>query len=75
MKDLVAFLVRGVVKHPDAVAVTETEGEASVLLELSVSSEDQAAVQGPDGVTLAAIRAVIAASSGRRKAILELVGA
>ncbi len=75
MKDLVAFLVRGVVKHPDAVAVTETEGEASVLLELSVASEDQAAVQGPDGVTLAAIRAVIAASSGRRKAILELVGA
>ncbi len=75
MKDLVAFLVRGVVKNPDAVTVTETEGEASVLLELVVAPEDQAAVQGPEGATLAAIRAVLAASSGRRKAVLELLGA
>ncbi|MEN9786063.1 MAG: hypothetical protein RLZZ299_1327 [Pseudomonadota bacterium] len=75
MKDLVAFLVRGVVKNPDAVTVTETEGEASVLLELAVAPEDQAAVQGPEGSTLAAIRAVLAASSGRRKAVLELLGA
>ena len=75
VKDLVAYMVRGVVKHPDAVTVTETDGEASVLLELSVAPEDQAAVQGPEGATLAAIRAVLAASSGRRKAVLELLGA
>jgi predicted RNA-binding protein YlqC (UPF0109 family) len=70
---LVEFLARGVVAHPDAVKVESTEGEASVELLLSVDPSDFAALNGPDGATMTAIRTVLASSSGRRKAILEVV--
>mgnify|MGYP003337407860 FL=1 len=49
------------------------EGEASILLELSVAPSDLARVKGPEGETLRAIRAVLSAAAGRRKAVLELV--
>ena len=75
MKQLVEFLVRGVVANPDGVAVNEVEGESSVLLELTVDPADLDRVQGPDGETLRAIRTVLSASAGRRKAVLELVDA
>ena len=73
MKALVSYLARGLASQPDAVHVNEVEGEASVLLELSVAPEDVAAIQGEEGETLRAIRAVLSAAVGQRKAVLELV--
>ena len=73
MTELVRFLVQGVVRHPEAVVVTAQEGEASVVIELQVDPSDLARVNGPDGDTLRAIRQVLSASAGQRKAILELV--
>lgn len=73
MKALVDHVVRGLVKNPDAVRLNTVEGEASVLLELSVAPEDVARVKGPNGDTLRAIRTVLSASAGRRKAVLELL--
>ena len=73
MKALVDFLARGLASQPDAVHVNEVNGEASVLLELSVAPEDLAAIQGEDGETLRAIRAVLSAAAGQRKAVLELI--
>ncbi len=70
MSELVAFLARGVVSKPDAVQVESTEGEASVELRLTVAPQDMSALEG---VTLDAIRTVLASSSGRRKAVLEVV--
>jgi len=75
VKALVEHLVRGVVSHKDDVRVNVVEGEASLLLELSVNEADVAAVQGADGETLQALRTVVSSSSGRRKAVLELVEA
>lgn len=75
MTELVRFLVQGVVKHPDAVVITATEGDASVVLQLEVDPTDVSRVNGPDGDVLRAIRQVLSASSGQRKAILELVQA
>ncbi len=75
MKALVEHLVRGIVKHPADVKVNAVEGEASLLLELSVHADDVAAVNGADGETLQALRTVISSTSGRRKAILELAAA
>jgi hypothetical protein len=71
--DLVRFLVQGVVKHPDAVVITAHEGDASVVIELEVDPSDVSRVNGPDGDVLRAIRQVLSASAGQRKAILELV--
>lgn len=73
MSDLVRFLVRHLVSAPDAVRVHEVQGEASVLLELAVDPADVERVKGPEGETLRAIRTVLSAASGRRKAVLELI--
>ena len=73
MKSLVDHLVRGLVRHPEDIRLNAVEGESSVLLELSVHPDDLASIHGPDGETLRAIRTVLSASSGRRKAVLELI--
>jgi predicted RNA-binding protein YlqC (UPF0109 family) len=72
VSELVRYLVMPLVAHPEAVRVNEVQGEAAVLLELTVDPSDLAKVRGPEGETLQAIRTVLSASSGRRKAILEL---
>lgn len=73
MKAVVDHLVRGLVRKPDELRLNTVEGEASVLIELSVAAEDLPRVKGPDGETLRAIRTVLSASAGRRKAVLELL--
>lgn len=75
MSELVGFLVRGLVSQPDAVQIHTVEGDASVLIELTVADADLDRVKGPDGETLRAIRTVLSASAGRRKAVLELIEA
>lgn len=73
MKQLVEYLVRGLVREPDAVRVNAVDGESSLLLELSVADGDLDRVRGADGATLHALRTVVSASAGRRKAVLELL--
>ena len=73
MSELVRFLVKHLVSRPDQVRVNEVQGEASILLELAVDAADVEAVKGPDGETLRAIRTVLSAAPGRRKAVLELI--
>ena len=73
MKALVEHVVRGLLSRPDEMVVNAVEGDASILLELSVAAEDIPRVKGPDGDTLRAIRTVLSASAGRRKAVLELL--
>ncbi len=73
MEELVTYVVRGLVDHPDDVSVNTVEGDASVMFELSVNAEDLDLVKGEDGSTLQHLRAVVAAASGRRKAVVELL--
>lgn len=73
MEALVRHLVEPLVDHPDAVSVQTVEGEAVILLELVVDPSDKAAVEGDKGRTLRAIRNVLSAAAGRRKATLDLV--
>mgnify|MGYP002633396556 CR=1 FL=1 len=73
-EELVAFLVRGLVDNPDDVSVsTVEEGDSSLVIEVSVTSDDAELVRGDDGETLRHIKAIVNASSGKRKAIVELV--
>lgn len=71
--ELVTFLARGLVDNPDQVRVSKVEGDATVMLELSVAPEDLELIRGDHGETLRHLKAVVSASSGRRKAILELM--
>ena len=70
---LLGFLVRGLVDNPDDVQVSRVEGDATLILELSVHPEDVELVRGESDETLRDIRSVLSAASGRRKAIVELV--
>ena len=76
MKDLLEYLVRGLVEHPDAVEVTEIdEGDGTVVLELSVDEDDYGSVIGRGGRTAQALRSVIkaAAVKEQRRVFVDIV--
>ena len=73
MEALVRHLVEPIVTQPDAVSIQAVEGEAVVMLELVVHPDDRDRVEGDKGRTLRAIRSVLSAAAGSRKATLDLV--
>jgi uncharacterized protein len=78
MGELLEYLARGLVEHPDAVQVTEVvENDGSLVLELSVSDDDYGSVIGRRGRTAMALRAVIkaAAVNERRRVFVDIVDA
>lgn len=50
MKELLTYIARNLVDHPDAVSVTEHKGESETVLELRVAPEDMGKVIGPPGL-------------------------
>lgn len=75
MVDLVHHLVRPIVSDPDAVEVQEVEGDSVTIYELLVAEDDREALEADGGRTLRAVRNVVSAASGRRKATVDLVEA
>jgi predicted RNA-binding protein YlqC (UPF0109 family) len=74
VRDLLEYLARGLVEHPDAVSVKESpEGDGSVVLELSVDEDDYGSVIGRGGRTAQALRTVIKAASGDRRVFVDIV--
>ena len=59
MKDLLLYMAKNLVDNPDAVSVTETEGEDGTVLELRVAPEDMGKVIGRRGRIAKEIRAII----------------
>lgn len=62
MQELLTFVAKSLVDHPDQVVVRETEDEA-IILELSVAEEDMGKVIGKNGRIAKAIRAVVKAAT------------
>ena len=75
MQELVSFIVKGIVAEPDSVSVNEIDGETSVLIEIDVAENDRPILMENQGQILKNIRAVANAASGRRQAVVELLGA
>jgi uncharacterized protein len=75
MKELVIFLAKHLVNRPEAVEVTETQGETASVLELKVAKEDLGRVIGKQGRTAKSIRTILDAAASRtnRKVILEII--
>lgn len=66
MRELLEYLARGLVDHPDEVRVNEVrEDDRTVVLELSVADEDYGSVIGRGGRTASALRAVVKAGGHR----------
>ena len=76
MKDLLEYLAKGLVEHPDAVEVTEVEeDDGTLVLELSVDEDDYGSVIGRGGRTAMALRAVVkaAAVKDKRRVFVDIV--
>ncbi|MBI4515541.1 MAG: KH domain-containing protein [Deltaproteobacteria bacterium] len=75
MKDLVEYLARYLVNHPDAVEVKETQGDTASVLELKVAQEDLGRIIGKQGRTAKSIRTILNAAASRtnRKVLLEII--
>ena len=74
MKHLLEIIAKSLVDHPDEVAVTETENEKGILLQLKVNPQDMGKVIGKQGRTARSIRTLVkaAASSDEKKIIVEI---
>ncbi|MFV0421161.1 KH domain-containing protein [Oleidesulfovibrio sp.] len=75
LKELVEYIAKSLVDNPDAVVVTEVEGEQTSVLELKVAKEDLGKVIGKQGRTARAIRTILGAASTkvRKRSVLEIL--
>jgi predicted RNA-binding protein YlqC (UPF0109 family) len=77
MKELIEYIAKALVDQPDAVKVTEVEGEITSVIELSVAKEDMGKIIGKRGKTAIAMRTLLNAASMKQKqkkrTILEIV--
>jgi hypothetical protein len=75
LKDLIEYIAKSLVDEPDAVKVTEIEGEQTSVLELKVAKEDLGKVIGKQGRTARAMRTILGAAStkARKRSVLEIL--
>lgn len=75
MKELVEFIARALVDHPDQVRVEELEDSRAITLELHVAPEDMGKVIGKQGRIAKAIRTVVsaAAANEKKRVMVEIV--
>ena len=66
MEQLILYLVRALVDHPDQVALRASDAEGARLYELKVSAEDVGKVIGRDGRTVGALRTLIGAAAQKQ---------
>ncbi|MDY6933112.1 MAG: KH domain-containing protein [Spirochaetota bacterium] len=74
-KELVEYLVKSLVDHPEEVMVKEVEGEKSTILELKVAKDDIGKVIGKHGRIAKAIRTILNASATKsgKRVVLEII--
>ena len=73
LEDALGHLVRGIVDHPDDVAVRERTGRRGRSLEVRVHPEDVGKVIGRQGRTAQALRTVIGALAGKESIRVDFV--
>ncbi len=75
MKELVEIIAKALVDHPEQVAVTETEKDKTIVVELRVAQSDMGKVIGKQGRIAKAIRSVVkaAASKSEKKVVVDIV--
>ena len=75
MKELVEVIAKALGDFPEEVAVTETENDKTLVLELHVAQADMGKVIGKQGRIAKAIRAVVKAAAAKsdKKVIVDIV--
>jgi len=74
-KELVEYVAQSLVDEPDAVEITQIEGEKSTILELRVAPDDVGKVIGKHGRIARALRTILAASASKsgKRVVLEIL--
>ena len=75
MKELIEYIARSLVDHPDQVKVRQVEGEQSVIFELQVAQDDMGKIIGKEGRIANAIRTLLKVAAARegKRAVLEII--
>ncbi len=75
MNELITYVVRFLVDHPEEVEVKEIEGAQTRVLELRVAKTDMGKVIGKQGRTARALRTILNAASARldKRVVLEIL--
>ena len=75
MKDLLEYLAKALVDHPDDVQIEMIEGERSVILQLKVHTDDIGKVIGKQGRSAQALRTLVKAAATKqgKNAIVEIL--
>ena len=75
MKELLTYVARNLVEHPDQVTVTETVEDGETVLELQVAPEDMGKVIGRQGRIAKEIRTLIRSVAQRtgQRVCVEIV--
>lgn len=75
MKDLIAFIAKSLVDHPDDIQVTETVNGNRVRIELKVNGEDMGRIIGKSGRVANSIRTLlrVAAEKDGKQATLDVL--
>ena len=73
MRDLVEFTLRSVLNDLDQLSIGVVEGRASVLFEVQVSDDDRDRLLADDRALLSSIQAVVSASSGQLRAVVDVI--
>ena len=66
MKQLLTYIAKNLVEHPEAVSVTQVEHSAETVLELRVAPEDMGKVIGRQGRIAKEIRALMRSVAQRQ---------
>ncbi|HLG18305.1 MAG TPA: KH domain-containing protein [Bdellovibrionota bacterium] len=75
LKDLIVFITKNLVDHPDDVNVNEVAGEQTSVFELRVNQEDLGKIIGKQGRTARALRTVLSAAGVKenKRIVLEIM--
>ena len=75
MKELIEYIAKALVDDPDAVKVTEIEGERTSVIVLSVARGDIGKIIGRQGRIANAIRIILGAAGMKKKKriLLEII--
>ncbi len=75
MKELLEYIIKAIVQHPEEVEVREVEGTKSVILEVRVAPEDRGRVIGKQGQTVKALQTIIRVAGLKKgkKVVIEVL--
>lgn len=76
MKEILEIIIKNLVEDVEAVSVTETQAEKSIVFEVKVSEKDMGKVIGKQGRIAKSIRTVVRAVAAKedKKITIEFVG-